>query len=228
MLRHTNTQSPSVKNFLKTQFPYYSPLPIQLIQHTNHKCLYKEEYTKNFQSKPYPIVYSMTDIKIFSVFFIALLFYTMQSCESAEPAVVIPERATFANVDERLWEFFENFEEEAEKRGLAFDLNTFNLIGTIEDIHDDGVAGTCSYGFRGPRDVTVDEPFWNAAGSLSREMIVFHELGHCVLDRDHSEALTDNGFCASIMRSGTGNCRTLYNSLNRDYYVDELFEVLNP
>ena len=171
----------------------------------------------------------MKDIRIFSAFFIALLFYTMQSCDSSEPAIAaVPEQAQFVNVDERLWEFFENFEIEAEKRGLEFDLNRFNLRGTIEDIHDENVAGTCSYGFRGPRDVTVDEPFWNRSNSFGREMIVFHELGHCVLERGHSEELTENGFCASIMRSGTGNCRTLYNSLNRDFYVDELFEILNP
>jgi hypothetical protein len=171
----------------------------------------------------------MKDIKIFSVFFVIFLYHFMQSCESIiDDVPVVIEQREFPNVDERLWGFFENFEDLAAERGLDYDLNTFNLIGSIEDIHEEGVAGTCSYGFRGPRDIVIDQPFWNNTNNFSREMVVFHELGHCVLGRDHTEATTGNGFCASIMRSGTGNCRTLYNAQNREYYIDELFEVISP
>jgi len=171
----------------------------------------------------------MKDIQIFSAFFIVFLYHFMQSCEpNIEQQQLPPQVVQYANVDERLWEYFEEFEAEAEERGLEYNLNNFNLIGSIEDIHEDGVAGTCSYGFRSPRDVTIDLPFWQGSGYFGREMVVFHELGHCILDRDHSEATTGNGFCASIMRSGTGNCRTLYNNQNREYYLDELFEVLSP
>ena len=153
----------------------------------------------------------------------------MQSCESIVDVVPeVPEQRQFANVDERLWSFFEDFEDLAAQRGLDYDLTRFNLTGTIEDIHEAGVAGTCSYGFRSPRDIVVDSDFWNNTSFFGREMVVFHELGHCILGRDHTEATTRNGFCASIMRSGTGNCRTLYNAQNRDYYVNELFEVLSP
>lgn len=168
-------------------------------------------------------------IRIFSLVYVVFLYQMMQSCDAdsfAEPSV--PDQRSFANVDDRLWSFFEEFEEEAENRGLSYDLNQYNLIGTIEDISDEGVAGTCSYGFRSPRHVTIDFPFWQNSGFFSKEMVVFHELGHCILSRDHSEALTGNGFCASIMRSGTGNCRTLYNGQNREYYLDELFDTLTP
>jgi len=167
----------------------------------------------------------MNLIRLFSIAYIIVLFNVMQSCEK-EPA--LPEVRSFANVDERLWSFFEEFEQEAAERGMIFDLTTHNLRGSITDIDDEGVAGTCSYGFRSPSHVTVDLPFWENSSFLSRELVVFHELGHCVLDRDHSEELTENGFCGSIMRSGTGDCRTLYSQTNRDYYLDELFEVIRP
>jgi len=87
----------------------------------------------------------------------------MQSCESNVDVPVIPEQKQFANVDERLWEYFEAFEDAAAEKGIDYDISALNLIGSIEDIHDEGVAGTCSYGFRGPRDVVVDLPFWNSS-----------------------------------------------------------------
>lgn len=170
-------------------------------------------------------------IRLFSLAYVIFLYQAMQSCENeafVNPEPAVPEVRSFADVDERLWSYFEDFEEEADRRGLTYDLTRYNLIGTIENISDEGVAGTCSYGARSPRHVTIDLPFWQRAGFFSREMVVFHELGHCILNRDHSEETTGNGFCASIMRSGTGNCQTLYNAQNRDYYLDELFETLMP
>jgi len=173
----------------------------------------------------------MKGIRLISFAYMIFLYHAMQSCEkeafiNSEP--VVSQVRSFANVDERLWTYFEEFEEEAERRDLTYDLTRFNLIGTIENISHEGVAGTCSYGARSPRHVTIDLPFWQGAGFYSREMVVFHELGHCILNRDHSEDTTGNGFCASIMRSGTGNCQTLYNAQNRNYYLDELFETLRP
>jgi len=170
-------------------------------------------------------------IRLFSFVYVIFLYHAMQSCESevfVNPEPAIPEVRSFANVDERLWSYFEDFEQEADRRGLTYDLTSYNLIGSIEDIDDDGVVGTCSYGRRSPLHVTVDLPFWQNSGSFSREMVVFHELGHCILDRDHTEETVGNGFCASIMASGTGNCRTPYNAQNRNYYLDELFDTLTP
>jgi len=173
----------------------------------------------------------MKGIRIFSLAYVIFLYQIIISCEK-EPFVntqpQAPQFKSFNNVDERLWSYFEDFEKEAEDRGLNYDLNRYNLIGSIDNIPQTGVAGTCSYGSRFPRHVTIDLPFWQNAGFYSREMVVFHELGHCILNRGHSEDRTANGYCASIMRSGTGSCRTLYNSQNRNYYLDELFETLRP
>lgn len=163
-------------------------------------------------------------IRLFSLFSVVFLYQVMQSCEiESEPTI-----KEFSNVDQRLWTYFQNFETEAEKRGYTIDLNTMNVTGEISGIHDGNVIGTCSYGFRRPNAVTIDDAFWNRNGLLSREEVVFHELGHCILERDHTERTTNNGFCSSIMRSGTGSCRTVYNLTNRSYYLDELFTETTP
>ncbi len=169
-------------------------------------------------------VNSFKIIRAFSLFAIIFLYQVMQSCEiESEPSV-----KEFINVDERLWTYFEEFEAQAAQRGYAIDLNQRNLTGEIAAIHDGDVIGTCSYGFRRPNAVTIDNNFWNRNGLLGREEVVFHELGHCVLGRDHTERVVNSGFCASIMRSGTGSCRSAYNVANRDFYLDELFQESRP
>lgn len=128
----------------------------------------------------------------------------------------------FYNVDQRLWSYFESFEREAYIRGLNIDLASHNLSGHISNISDDGVAGVCRYS-QGSRDITVDSEYWNRAGLLNREFVIFHELGHCVLGRGHEEGSFSNGICVSIMRSGLGECRDANSQGNREYYLDELF-----
>ena len=132
----------------------------------------------------------------------------------------------FSNVDNRLVSHFQEFENEAADRGFDFDLNALGITGVIEQIPEDGVAGTCQYGLH-IHHVTIDANFWNNASQNLREFVVFHELGHCVLNRDHEEGAFANGICISIMRSGLEDCRDAYNPNNRNYYLDELFSTIN-
>lgn len=148
-----------------------------------------------------------------------LLLY---SC-SKDPITVI--NPSYLGVDPELWPFFENFEKEAAFRGLNIDLSAENLTAEIDNIQERGVLGVCQYGSAINNHITIDEPFWNSSGSLYREFVVFHELGHCVLFRDHNESMNGNGICLSIMRSGTENCRDAYTDQNRKYYLDELFSI---
>jgi hypothetical protein len=43
--------------------------------------------------------------------------------------------------------------------------------------------------------VLVDSDFWAKADVYERTATVFHELGHCALNRLHSEAQTEDGRC---------------------------------
>ena len=135
---------------------------------------------------------------------------------------------SYDNVDRELWTHFQAFEEAAADRGFRVDLSRANITGTIETIDDGNVVGTCSYGgFQNHRDVVVDRSFWNRASHLYREYIVFHELGHCYLFRDHLESCLSNRTYASIMRSGSETgCRDNYNLQTRDFYIDELMDPL--
>ncbi len=137
----------------------------------------------------------------------------------------VPEVRTFPGVDERLWPYFERFEAAGIERGFDTDLVVARITGVIEDLDGAHVAGQCTtFGNFRPGRVTLDTEFWNRSSDLFKEFIVFHELGHCYLDRDHREDTFSNGRCVSIMRSGTLDCRDNYNVATRESYIDELFE----
>lgn len=128
-----------------------------------------------------------------------------------------------ATVDISLQDYFDRFEAEGRARGYDIDLSATNITGSIEEIDEDNVAGQCSYGSNHPSQIVIDAEFWNVASDILKEMVVFHELGHCFLHRGHEEGVFSNGTCQSIMRSGVEGCFDNYNGQTREYYVDELF-----
>lgn len=127
-------------------------------------------------------------------------------------------------IADELQPYFDLFEVEAAARGLDYNLEEENLEGYLLRISDDDVIGQCSFNTDHPQRVTIDVSFWRRASDFEKEMVVFHELGHCVLNRDHIDDANPDGTCVSIMHSGLGNCRLQYNNTNKVAYLDELFE----
>ncbi len=163
-------------------------------------------------------------IQLFMLFFFIFQGCTADDLVSAEERTQEVNEKTYPQVDEALWPFFEKFEDEALKRGLSIDLSAQGIVGQISEISETDVAGRCNYHSQQPELVTIDKTFWNSATNLWREMVVFHELGHCQLIRDHRESLDRNGQCRSIMASGIGGCQLQYSSTTRSNYLDELFD----
>ena len=129
----------------------------------------------------------------------------------------------YPQVDQRLWPFFQSFEEEAALRDWEVDLSISRITASIEEIDEEHVAGQCSIQHQFSKHITIDLEFWNRSSNLFKEFIIFHELGHCYLRRDHREDAFANGACKSLMRSGTEDCIDNYNSRTRATYIDELF-----
>jgi len=158
---------------------------------------------------------------------VAFLSFMILSCSSGDQTLnefIEEEELGYPNVDRMLWPYFSRFEEESAARGIAIDLRALRITGEIEDLEGERVAGQCSFNHRQPNHITIDERFWQRSSENFREMIMFHELGHCVLYRGHLETELRNGACSSIMRSGNGGCIDNYNTQTRRFYVDELFE----
>ena len=159
---------------------------------------------------------------------LALSFLLMLGCEDQEsppPIRVIPELVK---------PIVERFEMEAERRGQQVDLSKLS-IEFVKDITSDTNPGLVVASCRRADDLHLIEIdtasiFWKFAGAMGQEEVVFHELGHCALERSHIEDVLPNGAFKSIMRAqgspNYGNFNPLsQNALihRRDYYLDELF-----
>jgi len=120
--------------------------------------------------------------------------------------------------------YFDNFVEEGTARGMEISLDDVDIGGYIENIEQRGTLGQCKSYSNGSGQVVIDEPYWNRVDETEREYLVFHELGHCLLDREHLDSKDVSGICTSIMQSGEGRCKGIYNLDNRQELLDELFD----
>jgi hypothetical protein len=144
-----------------------------------------------------------------------LLLIGLNGCQTEEitPAV---------EIDAQLAPFFERFESEALQRGLEAPV-TGQVSGRLTTIEESGVAGRCEHYTNRPNAVLVDQSYWQKASELQKEYLVFHELGHCFLQRSHLDDRDAYGRCVSIMQSGQDACRMSYTYVTREGYLDELF-----
>lgn len=134
-----------------------------------------------------------------------------------------PTQPSSQLIDPELIDYVKRFENEAARRGFSIDVEKLGITVRLVDIPENHVAGRCYYNSNHPNRVQIDIPTYNAMSDLMREYVVFHELGHCVLGRGHTEATSASGTCQSIMASGTGSCRVHYSSGTRSRLVGELF-----
>lgn len=127
-------------------------------------------------------------------------------------------------VDEAFQPYFEAFEAAGAERGLAIELGAEDIGAVFSSELEAQMAGKCTKFSTGARIIYIDQQSWAGRSELQREFLIFHELGHCYLDRPHLDEADANGFCVSIMQSGEGGCTGRYTVLNRERLLDELFE----
>ena len=93
---------------------------------------------------------------------------------------------------------------------------------TFEDLEGDWV-GVCETGPDGPK-VKIDPEYWDEADEGEKESLIMHEYGHCVLDRDHEDAL--------IIKDGIKIPKSVMNTYTfsgaiylkyKEHYMKELF-----
>lgn len=158
-------------------------------------------------------------MKYFIGFLIPIII--MMGCKKEQ---VIETQLLTVSIDPDLQPYFDRFAAEGAERGQQIDLAAAYISGTLENLSEAQALGQCQKYANGSREVRVDLAFWEKAGNMEREFVVFHELGHCFLDRDHLDEANAAGNCISIMNSGKTQCKFNYNSRNREAYLDELFQ----
>ncbi len=135
------------------------------------------------------------------------------------------------SVDSAFADYLKRFETEASAHGRQFNPQANGLIIEFGNLSNND-AGLTHY--ETPIRIQIDRTYWNAISETAgadqmKEDLIFHELGHGLLGRDHLNTTLDNGDWKSIMCGGsTVNNRPWninYRSIRRSYYIDELFDV---
>ena len=125
-------------------------------------------------------------------------------------------------VDGPLQVYLETFVEEAILRGIKVNYVERPIEARLQ-LHGDNVRlGWCDYNVDQPNLIVINTLFWEVLDELEKEKLVFHELGHCILNRPHLDEKRDDGHCRSIMHSGQ-TCSDDYTEVTRATYLDELF-----
>ncbi|MEQ8808406.1 MAG: hypothetical protein RIE59_05005 [Imperialibacter sp.] len=128
------------------------------------------------------------------------------------------------NVPAEVEIYVNSFIDEAELLGHDFSDVRRNLTVEFTDLPDNK-GGSSKSTFFG-NHIKLAPLIWKQMNDRQREMLVFHELGHCVLGRKHKNETLLLGECASIMKEGGENTcvADIYSESWRSYYIDELFD----
>ncbi len=156
-----------------------------------------------------------TKLIYLSYFIIFLLIMLSTSCQKEQVVLV----------DTTIQPYFDLFEKEGEARGRTIDLSAEGIQGILTTLEEGNVQGQCAVNnTTGIKTIRVDQTFWNTASNLEKEFLIFHELGHCYLDRRHLDETDSRGNCNSMMYTGNNVCKMRYTSSTRSTYLDELFQ----
>ena len=150
---------------------------------------------------------------------------------------------TVYNVDASLTKYVDKFFQEANSRGITIPKENLIVKPATNTADFTDICGKCTQNAKFPelqRTVeinTTNSPCWKNISENDKEALVFHELGHCLLNRiAHKNDTFADGSPKSIMVANNtdlyGPCiyafdenPTLCNKTNRrKYYIDELFD----
>ena len=102
-------------------------------------------------------------------------------------------------------------------------MNSANVGIQFDDNMDSQTLGICSYG---SMEIRINSKLWKKLSPSSKEMLIFHELGHCILKRDHIEKSvrsSDAGDTIQISIMASRDFRSIIYERNYEIYISELF-----
>ncbi len=86
------------------------------------------------------------------------------------------------------------------------------------------VVGYCAYRGGETPVITIRHDKWVTYSHVMREELMFHELGHCILDRSHdSRTMVLEGQWTELSLMNPTMVNEYYYDAHRDYYLRQLF-----
>jgi hypothetical protein len=131
-------------------------------------------------------------------------------------------------VHPELGEYLDRFLEEAAVRSIVVDTSGINLDIVDEQLTALDGSAACGlahvYGRSFP-NVRLSRVCWDLFSPEHKETLMFHELGHALLDRPHFDADLPVGSPVSMMNSNSSRVYNIFTLFKREYYINELFGV---
>ena len=129
------------------------------------------------------------------------------------------------DVDPTFEPYVQKFIQEGAQRGQNIDFTDSGLRVQFSELALPNSAGFCRLG---RYDVEIDKSNWYRFSEQFRSYLLFHELGHCVLNRIHKNDRFADDTWKSIMRgdpfTGIENrFPVAYYGFREEHYLDELF-----
>jgi hypothetical protein len=131
-------------------------------------------------------------------------------------------------VDQELMPYVRRFVQEARSYGCEIS-PVVQVVGfgpdvMIQTLGKDAIA-FCALHDDGNRSIWVSHYYWGKLSFFQRRMLLYHELGHCMLSMDHVDLMLDDECPLSVMHPyiADDDCTDL-----ESYYHQELFEVACP
>ena len=119
--------------------------------------------------------------------------------------------------------YVEAFEQAATSQGVAVETTDIEMTFTEATLSAPNTTGTvlaiCEH-IGGAKRISVNRAKWDKLDEERKEALVFHELGHCSLDKHHDDSLED-GEPVSIMHPKL--LKSEVYKKNKDKYMKELF-----
>ena len=155
-------------------------------------------------------------LKLLALFSLAILI----SCENApretstgQSSRSIASTLKFQDKAEYI-DSFNRYHYQYKGRYLDIDAITVTMV---DKLYTDTMIGYCD---RDKGEILLLESYWNYASHIEKEALIYHELGHCVLDREHLSGKL-NSVAVSYMFPNI----TYYSYYDayQSAYVEELF-----
>ena len=118
--------------------------------------------------------------------------------------------------------YAKSFEAAGQKNGI--NISTSNVPINFGDTENANYRGICATYQDGSKEIIIQESWWNLQTEDYKESLIYHELGHCLLGRDHHDetiAVSGQDFKTSMMNK-TIISPTHY-SPHKESYHKELF-----
>lgn len=149
--------------------------------------------------------------RVFAFLVLHLTLLSVSGCATYHKAVL--------SIEPLLGQYVVDFEAEALWHNKP--LIVEDLVVKFGPMVDHDSVGYCWQPANGTPVVVIDAAYWQTISAAEQEILMFHELGHCVLHRGHNNALDSNHMPSSIMywQLFDGS----YYETNRESYLHELF-----